>query len=100
LILSIPVTVPWHFVIILMYSSAVSRRGSSFHRMICYSPMFSGEVFARVCLFVFWDRVSLCGSGCPGTHSEAKLALTLRLKVCATTTQRARDCVYLETGLF
>ena len=46
--------------------------------------------------FFFWDRVSLCSSGCPGTHSVEQAALELRnlpasasqvlgSKVCATT---------------
>jgi hypothetical protein len=50
-----------------------------------------------VCLFVcFWDRVSLCSPGCPGTHFVDQAGLELRnpptsasqvlgLKVCATT---------------
>jgi hypothetical protein len=33
-----------------------------------------------VCLFVcfFWDRVSLCNPGCPGTHSVDQAGLELR----------------------
>jgi hypothetical protein len=32
-----------------------------------------------VCLFVcFWDRVSLCSPGCPGTHSVDQAGLELR----------------------
>jgi hypothetical protein len=49
-------------------------------------------------LFYFRDRVSLCSSGCPGTHFVDQAVLKLRnpptsasqvlgLKVCATTTQ-------------
>jgi hypothetical protein len=48
-----------------------------------------------VCLFVFWDRVSLCSPGCPGTHFVDQAGLALRnppasasqvlgLKVCTT----------------
>jgi hypothetical protein len=47
--------------------------------------------------FFFWDRVSLCSPGCPGTHSVNQAGLKLRnlpasasqvlgLKTCATTT--------------
>jgi hypothetical protein len=47
-------------------------------------------------VFVFQDRVSLCSSGCPGTHFVDQAGLELRnppasasqvlgLKVCATT---------------
>jgi hypothetical protein len=47
-------------------------------------------------LFCFWDRVSLCSPGCPGTHSIDQVSLKLRnlpasasqvlgLKACATT---------------
>jgi hypothetical protein len=47
------------------------------------------------CLFVFRDRVSLCSSGCPGTHSvdqadlgrrnlPASASRVLGLKVCTT----------------
>jgi hypothetical protein len=47
-------------------------------------------------LFFFWDRVSLCSPGCPGTHSVDQAGLELRnppasasrvlgLKACATT---------------
>jgi hypothetical protein len=48
-----------------------------------------------VCLFVFRDKVSLCSSGCPGTHFVDQAGLELRnlpasasgvlgLKACAT----------------
>jgi hypothetical protein len=51
--------------------------------------------FGFFCLFVFQDRVSLCSSGCSGTHSVDQAGLELRnppasasrvlgLKVCAT----------------
>jgi hypothetical protein len=33
------------------------------------------ESFLFVCLFVFQDRVSLCGPGCPGTHSVDQAGL-------------------------
>jgi hypothetical protein len=52
------------------------------------------------CFVLFWDRVSLCSSGCPGTHSVNQAGLRLRdlpasafssqvlgLKACATTAQ-------------
>jgi hypothetical protein len=49
-----------------------------------------------VCLLVFWNRVSLCSPGCPGTHSVDQAGLELRnlpasasqvlgLKACGTT---------------
>jgi hypothetical protein len=49
-------------------------------------------------LFFFRDRVSLCGPGCPGTHSVDQAGLKLRnlpasasqllgSKACATTAQ-------------
>jgi hypothetical protein len=52
-----------------------------------------------VCLFVFPDRISLCSTGCPGTHSvdqaglelrnpPASASQVLRLKACATTAWR------------
>jgi hypothetical protein len=55
-------------------------------------------IFVFVFVFVFRDRVSLCSSGCPGTHfvdqaglelrnSPASLSQVLGLKACATTTQ-------------
>jgi hypothetical protein len=58
--------------------------------------------FVLFCLFFFfffWDRVSLCCSGCPGTHSVDQAGLELRnspasasqvlgLKVCTTTARR------------
>jgi hypothetical protein len=46
---------------------------------------------------VFWDRVSLCSPGCPGTHIVDQAGLELRnasasqvlgLKACATTARR------------
>jgi hypothetical protein len=48
--------------------------------------------------FFFWDRVSLCSPGCPGTHSVDQAGLELRnipasasqvrgLQACATTAQ-------------
>jgi hypothetical protein len=50
-----------------------------------------------VFVFVFPDRVSLCNSGCSGTHSVDQVGLELTeihlslpllgLKVCATTVQ-------------
>jgi hypothetical protein len=53
-------------------------------------------LFFSVCLFLFRDRVSLCSSGCPGTHFVDQAGLKLRnppaptsralgLKACATT---------------
>jgi hypothetical protein len=54
--------------------------------------------FVLFCLLVFWDRVSVCSPGCPGTHSVDQAGLKLRnppasasqvlgLKACATMTQ-------------
>jgi hypothetical protein len=51
---------------------------------------------------VFWNRVSLCSPGCPGTHFVDQAGLELRnppasaswvlgLKVCATTPGRNQD---------
>ena len=60
-------------------------------------------VFLFICLFVFvfvfGDRLSLCSSGCPGTHYVDKADLELRnspasasqvlgLKMCASTPNR------------
>ena len=53
-------------------------------------------IFGVLFCFVFWDRVSLCSSGCPGTHSVDQAGLKLRnppasasqvlgLKACTTT---------------
>jgi hypothetical protein len=36
------------------------------------------EFFVCLFCFVFWDRVSLCSSGCPGTHSVDQPGLELR----------------------
>jgi hypothetical protein len=55
-----------------------------------------GKFCLFVFVFVFWDRVSLCSPGCPGTHSVDQAGLELRnppasasrvlgLKACATT---------------
>jgi hypothetical protein len=55
---------------------------------------------------VFWDRVSLCSPGCPGTHSvdqtglelrnpPASASQVLRLKVCATTPGLTRNSLLL-----
>ena len=57
----------------------------------------------------FWDRVSLCSPGCPGTHSVNQAGLELRnplasasqvlgLKACATHTQLL--CVYFIDHIF
>jgi hypothetical protein len=35
-------------------------------------------VFFCFVLFFFWDRVSLCSPGCPGTHSVDQAGLELR----------------------
>ena len=54
------------------------------------------SLFLSFFLFFFWDRVSLCSPGCPGTHSVDQAGLELRnppasasqglgLKACATT---------------
>ena len=61
-------------------------------------PFFSNLHFLFVCLFAFQDRVFLCSSGCPGTHSVDQAGLELRnppasasqvlgLKACTTTAQ-------------
>jgi hypothetical protein len=46
------------------------------------SPYKHDDKFLFVCLFVFCfvfqDRVSLCSSGCPGTHSVNQAGLKLR----------------------
>jgi hypothetical protein len=60
------------------------------------------EVLFLFLFLFFQDRVSLCGPGCPGTHSVDQAGLKLRdlpasasqmlgLKVCATTAQQERD---------
>jgi hypothetical protein len=52
-------------------------------------------------LFFFWDRVSLCSPGCPGTHSvdhtgfelrnpPASVSRMLGLKTCATNTHQTK----------
>jgi hypothetical protein len=44
-----------------------------------YKMIFWGFGFIFVCLFVcFWDRVSLCGPGCRGTHFIDQAGLELR----------------------
>jgi hypothetical protein len=66
-------------------------------------------LFCFVCLFVFQDRVFLCSSGCPGTHSVDQAGLDLRnpsasasqvleLKACATIAQQNANfkVIYLE----
>jgi hypothetical protein len=55
-----------------------------------------------VCFGFFWDRVSLCSPGCPGTHSVDQAGLELRhlpasasqvlgLKACATTARLRQE---------
>ena len=71
----------------------------SHHRSV-WSNIVQHSFFLFVCFvlfcFVFWDRVSLCSSCCPGTHFVDQAGLELRnlpasaswvlwLKVCATT---------------
>ena len=64
----------------------------------CHLPCDGGYTLRIGCpaaLFVFRDRVSLCNSGCPGTHFVDQAGLELRdppisasqagLKVCTTT---------------
>jgi hypothetical protein len=77
---------------------------SSLPRVISLNPnsqlnyCFFIYLFLFVCLFVcfFWDRVSLCSPGCPGTHFvdqaglerrslPASASRVLGLKACATT---------------
>jgi hypothetical protein len=65
-----------------------------------FSEFFSETVFFLILfLLAFQDRVSLCSSDCPGTHSVDQAGLKLRnppasasqvlgLKACATTAQR------------
>jgi hypothetical protein len=56
------------------------------------------KIIILFCFLFFWDRVSLCSPGCPGTHSVDQAGLELRnppasasrvlgLKACATTTR-------------
>jgi hypothetical protein len=63
--------------------------------VVCQS--FFLPFFVFVFVFVFQDRVSLCSTGCPGTHTVDQAGLELRnppasasqvlgLKACATTT--------------
>jgi hypothetical protein len=70
---------------------------------LCFSPFVLGSlsflwVLLFVCFVFFRDRISLCSSGCPGTHFVDQAGLELRnlpasasrvlgLKVCATTTR-------------
>jgi hypothetical protein len=67
------------------------------------------DAFVVVVVFIFFrDRVSLCSSGCPGTHSVDQAGLELRnslasasrvlgLKACATTPGFQR-CPYHASG--
>jgi hypothetical protein len=94
-----------------------SRSFSSFKTFIsfmCMVCVFNMEIrghFRRSVLHlggggtVFQDRVSLCSSGCPGTHSVDQAGLELRnppasasqvrrVKVCATTTALLKDSSY------
>jgi hypothetical protein len=61
-----------------------------------------GFYFILFYFLVFWDRVSLCSPGCPGTHSVDQAGLELRnspasasqvlgLKACATTPGKKLD---------
>ena len=70
-----------------------------FSRAIKFGLVFFVFWFLFLFLFLFlffWDRVSLCSPGCPGTHFVGQAGLELRnspasasqvlgLKVCATT---------------
>jgi hypothetical protein len=64
--------------------------------------MMTKDLFCFVCLFVFQDRVSLCSSGCLGTHFVDQTGLKLRnlpvsasqvlgLKACNTTAPLMKD---------
>ena len=59
--------------------------------LIYFLPSFFLFIFFLSCIF-FWDRFSLCSSGCPGTHSVDQADLRLRdsqllgLKMCTTMT--------------
>ena len=59
---------------------------------------------------VFQDRVSLCSSGCPGTHSVDQAGLELRnspasasqvlgLKACTTTARHVLDSLFLSYSI-
>jgi hypothetical protein len=63
-----------------------------------------------VVVFVFQDRVSLCSSGYPGTHSVDQAGLELRnlpasasqvlgLKACATTAQLYITYIYMHISI-
>jgi hypothetical protein len=73
-----------------------TKRGSKDSLWYWDSQFFVLFCFVFVFVFVFGDRVSLCSSGCPGTHFVDQAGLELRnppasasqvlgLKVCATT---------------
>jgi hypothetical protein len=62
---------------------------------VCWVPWGKHNLFFFFFLLVFRDRVSLCSSGCPGTHSVVQAGLELRnlpasasrvlgLKACTT----------------
>ena len=78
------------YVIGLPHSGWYFQVPSIFYVFVC--------VCLFVCLFVFWDRVSLCSPGCPGTHFVDQAGFKLRnlpasasqvlgLKACTTTAQ-------------
>jgi hypothetical protein len=65
-------------------------------------------LYCFVLFSAFWDRVSLCSPGCPGTHFVDQTGLELRnppasasqvlgLKACATTTWQNLAFIYVTT---
>jgi hypothetical protein len=90
-------------------------KNEEWNKLLAWKP--SGENWCAIqlfCLFVcfvlFWDRVSLCGPGCPGTHSVDQAGLELRnppasasqvlvLKACATTTRRNPASLMQASGV-
>jgi hypothetical protein len=63
--------------------------------------------FVLFCFVCFWDRVSLCNPGCPGTHFADQAGLELRnlpasasqvlgLKVCTTTARHDITSYYRD----
>jgi hypothetical protein len=84
-----------------------------YYRYTTHSCFWQDVSFSFLSFFFFWDRVSLCIPGCPGTHSVDQAGLKLRnpppsasqvlgLKACATTAQLGRIFlkeVPLETEL-
>jgi hypothetical protein len=62
--------------------------------------LFCLVVFLFVCLFVCLRQVSLCSSGCPGSHSVGQAGLELRNPPASAGIKGVRHHAWLKRLLF